>query len=344
MHRFKQAIGIIIAIAMISGSAASSYSFSVYAQEIQEVSENSASVEQEAVEEPVNEVSENAAEEGVETGDGTGEEKTEESAESVSDNTISENEAEETAGTDEEKADEDIEREENEEETETISENEVRTGEIELPRPDVVSVELPLVEENKAVFDFIMDPDQLINATGAVKYGGKKFQEGATVFFENKNEERESDYSDTSDPLEIVNRSTVSVNLVVNVTLTGIENMAVKNSPEFEEADSPVVWFELKDNEGNTVSINEDGTAYLHCIIEAAPDEAYRYSFNEETGEYELESNYEEIEFPKYEFVVKAACGGSGWSEVKEMPKLTVRWEVDPIVNEAEPVETGETE
>jgi len=317
---------------------------SIYAQGAEQISGNSIPDTQESIEEPVNEVSKNTADAAEESENSAEEERPGEFQEIVSDNIISENAAQESAVSYSGQAYEDVQQEEIKNDAEEVSENEIRAGEIELSRPDVISVELPLVEENKAVFDFILDPDQLINATGAVKYGGKRFQEGATVFFENKREDGETEYTDTSDPLEIINRSTVSVNLVINVTLTGIEGIAVENTPAFTESENPAVWFELADEEGNTVSLNNEGTAYLSYIIEAAPEEAYMYSYNEETGKYEPESRFEETEFPKYKFAVRAACSRGGWSKVKEMPKLTVRWEVNPIINDMETVYTEQTE
>ncbi len=227
--------------------------------------------------------------------------------------------------------------------TEEVSANDIKEGEIpvDIIRPDVISMELPLAEENKAVFDFILDPDQLINATGAVKYGGKKFQENATVFFENKKEGAESEYSDTSDPLEIINKSTVSVNLTATLTLADTEDVSIKDRPEFTEEDGPSIWFELTDSEGNVTVLDGKGNAVLNHLIDAAPAESYTYTYNDESGEYEPEDHTEEIQMPCYSFSVKGACGGSGWKKSGLVPKLKVTWTVDPVTEETDAEESA---
>ena len=51
---------------------------------------------------------------------------------------------------------------------------------------DVVSVALPAIsEDGESPFDFIIDPQGLIYATDAAKYGGGKVEEGATLLFRN---------------------------------------------------------------------------------------------------------------------------------------------------------------
>ncbi len=74
-------------------------------------------------------------------------------------------------------------------------------------KPDIYQVILP-TDVNK-VFDFVMDPQKLIEETNAAAYGGKTYEKGATVFFHRSDGQTEDEYSSASDHITIINRSTV---------------------------------------------------------------------------------------------------------------------------------------
>ena len=55
-------------------------------------------------------------------------------------------------------------------------------GELEgIVKTDVYQVVMPT--ETEGIFDFILDPQGLINATDGAAYEGKKFEKDSTVFF-----------------------------------------------------------------------------------------------------------------------------------------------------------------
>ena len=86
---------------------------------------------------------------------------------------------------------------------------------------DVVSVALPAIsEDGESPFDFIIDPQGLIYATDAAKYGGGKVEESATILF--RNHDGEYDFSRRSDSLTVKNRSNVPV--IVTITAS-VENL-----------------------------------------------------------------------------------------------------------------------
>lgn len=98
---------------------------------------------------------------------------------------------------------------------------------------DVFRAVLPTDTEN--VFDFIMDPQQLINQTGAAAYDGKAFEENATLFFERSDGAVEEDYSSTSDSVTIANEGTADLDISLTVTMDpqSIEGITMTDDREF---------------------------------------------------------------------------------------------------------------
>ena len=69
---------------------------------------------------------------------------------------------------------------------------------------NIPQVLLPTNTEN--IFDFIMDPQQLISMTNAAAYDGRKFEKNATLFFMRSDESRKEDYRSASDAIKIANK------------------------------------------------------------------------------------------------------------------------------------------
>ena len=82
-------------------------------------------------------------------------------------------------------------------------------------KQDIYQVVLPTVTDE--MFDFIIDPQGLINKTDAAAYDGKTFEEGGTLFFERKDGGVEEDYSSMSDAIKITNRSSMAIDVAVEV-------------------------------------------------------------------------------------------------------------------------------
>ena len=58
---------------------------------------------------------------------------------------------------------------------------------------NVYQVDLPM--NTDGIFDFILDPQGLINKTDAAAYNGKKFEKDSTVFFKRTDGKAKEDYS-----------------------------------------------------------------------------------------------------------------------------------------------------
>lgn len=69
------------------------------------------------------------------------------------------------------------------------------------------------------MFDFILDPQGLINETNAAMYDGESFEADSTVFFKRTDGRVETDYSSKSDFFTIINRSTVPINITLELKM-----------------------------------------------------------------------------------------------------------------------------
>ena len=136
------------------------------------------------------------------------------------------------------------------------------------PENMIFSVQMPTSPEGRSSFDFILDPDGLIEKTGAKHYGGRDFQKGAHLFFMNDPVSSEeggqvsANFSDTSDKKTIVNRSNVPVKVSISAKFTSTssaelsENSIVRicEDPAFSGIDQPAVAFSLIDGDDNKAS------------------------------------------------------------------------------------------
>lgn len=211
--------------------------------------------------------------------------------------------------------------------------DETGVGEVEgSVQQDIYQVVLPTVTED--MFDFIIDPQGLINKTGGAAYDGKSFEEGGTLFFKRNDGRAEEDYSSMSDAITITNRSSVAIDVSVEVSVAAdsLEGITMTNDKEFTDDTSASLFLALTDGE-DVIPIGADGVA-MNVTVDAAPEGAYEYIYDEETQEYtyEMSSDLSGIEFPEYSFQLVGAANGKGdWSElVGVVPKISVAWRIVP--------------
>ncbi len=199
-------------------------------------------------------------------------------------------------------------------------------------KQDIYQVVLPTVTDN--MFNFIIDPQGLINKTEGAAYDGKTFEEGGTLFFERKDGGVEEDYSSMSDAIKIMNRSSVAIDVAVDVRVEAesLNGITLTGDKEFTDDTGASLYLALTDGE-ETVPIGADGVS-MNVTVDAAPEGAYEYSYDEETGEYtyEMSSDLSGIEFPEYSFQLVGASNEKGdWSELKgAVPKILVSWKITP--------------
>ncbi|NBK91805.1 hypothetical protein D5278_07400 [bacterium 1XD21-13] len=188
---------------------------------------------------------------------------------------------------------------------------------------EIVQVILPTTAVS--IFDFILDPQELIRQTDAAAYGGKRFEEGATLFFERFDGTVEEDYSSDSDAVHITNRgdTPVDVEVKASVTVTMADGLAMTDDREFTDDTRASLYLALTDGE-TTVPISLEEGASIQVVLPAAVEDT------EEDG--------------KYSFWLTGASNGKGeWSELKDMEiQVTVTWNV--VSREEEPVPENEEE
>ncbi len=220
-------------------------------------------------------------------------------------------------------------------------------AEVSTAAPDVMSVSMPVETEGSSVLDFILDPLGLIHATGAVKYGGKHFEEGANLFFRNEPKEEGGDvsYSSQSDFLSIQNKGTVSVNVSLTVTVEGLQRVGLSVSDDFAGSSAPAVYLALVDGSGEVIPIPEEGELSVSVNLEPASKHADLYDYNEDSEVYEL-VNSEEESYDEYRFALRGACNPEGdWTRVRDQLTVNAAWIITPLFcNEDEGASVSENE
>lgn len=203
---------------------------------------------------------------------------------------------------------------------------------------DVFSVALPVISRNSTVFDFIMDPQSVIEKTGAARYASGTYFEWNTLYFANTNENGSlRGYSGTSDPLTITNYSSMAVDVTLEAWLDLPYGVTLSSDPFFEGDSSPSIYLALTDGQ-NTVPITSTG-AVMTISVPAASD-AYELVY-EILGDTEVryyyaltdEAQSEDYDgFPTHSFRLVGACNpNADWEGLENIaPTVTVQWMVTP--------------
>lgn len=209
--------------------------------------------------------------------------------------------------------------------------NESGVGEVEgSVETAIYQVVLPTVSSN--TFDFIIDPQGLINKTKGAAYEGKTFEENSTLFFKRTDGKVREDYSSTSDVITITNKGSkaIDVSLSIRVSPESLGGIQLSGDWEFSNDKSASIYLALVDGE-NVVPIGPDGIT-MDVTVDAAPEGAYEYGYDKEKAQYtyQLRENDSGIEFGSYSFQITGAANGNGdWSKLTgAKPQISVAWKV----------------
>ncbi len=233
--------------------------------------------------------------------------------------------------------DEDLEEELDRREAEEAEANGegVKTAKVEIdPHPlDVTNIRYPTVED-VSPFDYILDPQQLIFATDAVLYGGGKVEEDATLLFRNR--EGDYDFSSKSEMLSVMNMGNVPVKFELVAELKYVSQVTVSDTDDLS-GDECSMYLAVVDSEGNETPIGSDLKARVEVELDAAPDNAYAYKWNEEKGafDYSLTDDPENIGFDSYSFGLVGRCNAEAdWEDVTRCPKIEIKWNAESILTD----------
>lgn len=206
-------------------------------------------------------------------------------------------------------------------------------GQIEgIVQPYVYQVVLPTYVDG--CFDFIMDPQRLIEETNGAAYNGSSFEKGATVFFKRTDGRAEEDYSSSSDHMVVMNRSNVPIEVSVSVSISkeSLGGISMTGDRTFAADTGASLYMALTDGE-NTVPVEESG-ACIQVTLPAAPEEAFEYVYDQESGNYAygLKEDLSGIPFPEYSFWLTGAVNESeDWALIgKASLQISTTWKVVP--------------
>lgn len=238
---------------------------------------------------------------------------------------------------------------------------------------DVFCVELPTTSYDADMFDFILDPQELIWQTKAIRYdknsgitsgtpaadkmitSASQNFERSTLYFVNSISDGSNPVqasanrlSASSDALTIVNKSAIDVDVALTATVSGMDSVdMVSTNAGIGDKDLPSVYLALQGSASSNVAAVEETKA----IMNGAPgsiqtqisgnDGAYIMSVNKTTGKYEKVLSENSEGFREYSFSLTGACGGG---EIKDWqkrevslnaahPTVNVVWKVTPHVD-----------
>ncbi len=199
-----------------------------------------------------------------------------------------------------------------------------------------IAVDLPIESEYaESPFDFVIDPQLYLFTMGTEEYGGGSVEEASTILFRN----HESDYafSSFSDKLKIRNRSNIPVAITITAEMYNLDNISMIDKDSYGDEDTCSMYMAIVDDRGNRAVVSENGIATIRIEMDAAPEDAYLYKYNEETGSYDYVLSRDEsmIDWPEYSFGLKGSCNPKGnWFDRSFHPYIRVKWSMEALETE----------
>lgn len=205
----------------------------------------------------------------------------------------------------------------------------------------IFKVVLPTSAEG--TFDFKMDPQGLIAATSGEAYTGATFEKNATVFFNTASGNASGDWKSQSSYIEVFNKGTVDVNVTVEATITGLDDIAMAASADFASGDAAIPELYLAftasgdasgdAQNGANVALTENG-ATINAVLAAANENMYEFNYDGSKYTYDLKPEFasgDADDFDNYSFALTGACNPyADWSKVKNAaPAVKVIWTLE---------------
>lgn len=217
---------------------------------------------------------------------------------------------------------------------------------------NVFHVVVPAIADadKNTYYDFILDPQGLINKTQGASFGaGVDYDATAvrTLYFRNIPAADGGDpdlagsiydYSNVSQGFQVTNKSTMAVdvsfkaelkNLNEGITLAANDTFKDSENKDIEETS---IYMGIKKDADAAVAVAAGGTT-VPAALTAAPANAYKESYTEDGGfAYALDPAATGVNFSKTVFKLTGACNPNGdWVAFKDKtvaPKLEVTWKV----------------
>ena len=222
---------------------------------------------------------------------------------------------------------------------------------------EIISVVLPSVEVSDT-YSFYIDPQNILYNSYADS-DEVTVEEGAHMLFINRADGGCS-LSGTSDKLDVINMSTVPVEITAVAYLENVEEINILDSRPYGESSTCDMYLALVDDTGNEYPIPASGEVSFTVILDKAPNGAYAYEYDEESGEYVYASQLSDIAFDSFSMGLTGDCSATdNWANISQNPIVRFSWIVEPIIEnevtdediveddtdseDVESVDTGET-
>lgn len=217
---------------------------------------------------------------------------------------------------------------------------------------DVFDVIFPTVAENATTFDYLLDPDGLIAETKGDRYTGKAFDDDKTVYFlrsakvdgtvDGTAGTKNCDYTDKSDEIKVVNKSTEAVDLKVSAKVTDVPSEIKMAAAKTFAGTDTELYLGLMGTDGATPTEKAISAAGVELTASIAADAAayetkWDASANGGKGAYvkSLTTAAQAADyagFKSYSFQLTGVCNtaeGTDWSGLTDKaPKVDLTWSV----------------
>lgn len=233
---------------------------------------------------------------------------------------------------------------------------------------DIFVVEVPTVAApTDNTFDFIMDPQRLIEQTSGNKYSTSNTNDanrngistdsisyGSLYFANRDNAGTVSQLSTSSNYLTVRNKGSRDVTIGLKATVKNMGAVELSSNANVSDNENPSIYLAMQ---GADLSGNVAATQAIETVSQGASlstrvsgcDSSYIISVNSK-NEYEyVVSDPDSVSYAGYGFRLTGACGGgdyTDWTAVgtamkTAVPKVTVTWDITPYVAPVAPTVIG---
>lgn len=186
----------------------------------------------------------------------------------------------------------------------------------------------------QSTLKFIMDPEELLEETDAVSLDIENCEittEGSTLFFKNADADGDvTGISNTSDPLTIINKSSVDVTVKVSASLSNIDGIKLATSDTFGESDiDPSLYLAISNaDESAPSAVSNEAPGCIEKKLNNAAGQ-YEITYDGSTYKYDLVEEPDADEFDKLNFTLTGAANpNADWSDLTNAsPTITIVWE-----------------
>ena len=208
---------------------------------------------------------------------------------------------------------------------------------------DVWNVQLPTKVVGDTTYDFILDPEGLIEETEAARYSGATFTGDTGMFFANVSGGDVSggdvsggdvSYSPTSDAKTIINKSSYAVDVTVTATVKAAVDsehaVTLSEDNTFANDKTTSIYLALTDGTNTGVVKTSTKVATISSTIGAAPDGSYVYAYENDEQTYKLKADLSDDIFEDYSFQLTGACNkAADWADFEDAdPQVEIVYSV----------------